>query len=159
MVEEFHTLRGYQLLEQGEDSLTHAMEDYLEMICRLCAEDGYTRVNILAESLNVQAPSATKMLQRLAEAGLVDYQRYGIVHLTGKGKKIGSYLVERHNTVAEFLQNLGLEDVLKDTEKMEHSLSQGALERLQLVNKFLRQHPHFQEQLTQFMLSSTQKKP
>ena len=31
---QFHTVRGYQLLEQNKSVLTSAMEDYLEMIYR-----------------------------------------------------------------------------------------------------------------------------
>jgi len=31
---EFHTVRGYQLIEQEKKLLTSAMEDYLEMIFR-----------------------------------------------------------------------------------------------------------------------------
>jgi len=32
---EFHTVRGYQLIEQEKKLLTSAMEDYLEMIFRI----------------------------------------------------------------------------------------------------------------------------
>ena len=33
---EFHTYRGYQKLRQEDIQLTPSMEDYLEMICRMC---------------------------------------------------------------------------------------------------------------------------
>lgn len=147
MTEEYHTLRGYQLMEQENNSLTHAMEDYLEMICRLSAQDGYTRVNILADKLNVQAPSVTKMVQRLAEAGLLAYQRYGIIHLTEQGQKLGRFLMERHQVVENFLANLGLAEALKDTEKIEHSLSDTALERLKWFNEYMTKNPQVREQL------------
>ena len=63
----FHTVRGYQLLEQNKRLLTSAMEDYLEMICRNSLQDGYIRINKLAELLNVKASSASKMVQKLGD--------------------------------------------------------------------------------------------
>ena len=39
------------------------MEDYLEMIYRLSKENGYTRINELSNALNVQPPSATRMVK------------------------------------------------------------------------------------------------
>ena len=59
----FHTARGYQRLLQEKKNLTPSMEDYLEMIFGT-ANRRY-QVNILAERLNVQAPSASKMVQKL----------------------------------------------------------------------------------------------
>jgi len=60
---EFHTVRGYQLIEQEKKLLTSAMEDYLEMIFRNIKKEGYMRINTLAEMLNVRPSSATKMVQ------------------------------------------------------------------------------------------------
>ncbi|GAE87129.1 iron-dependent transcriptional repressor [Acetivibrio straminisolvens JCM 21531] len=37
---EFHTVRGYQLIEQEKKLLTSAMEDYLEMIFRNIGNEG-----------------------------------------------------------------------------------------------------------------------
>jgi hypothetical protein len=44
-IQEFHTVRGYQLLEQHRKILTPAMEDYLEMIYRNSLVKGYIRIN------------------------------------------------------------------------------------------------------------------
>ena len=54
-------------------TLTPAMEDYLEMVFRSSEEQGYLRLNELAESLNVRASSASKMVQKLGEYGLIKY--------------------------------------------------------------------------------------
>ena len=57
--EEFRTLTGDR--EQEKKQLTSAMEDYLEMICRM-AEDGMpVRTGELARRLHVAPSSATKM--------------------------------------------------------------------------------------------------
>ena len=66
---EFHTVRGYQLRQQKEGRLTPALEDYLEMVYRLCREENYTRINKLSESLHVRPSSASKMTAKLVEAG------------------------------------------------------------------------------------------
>ena len=100
---EFHTVRGYQLQKKDGRSLTSAMEDYLEMIYRNVREGGYMRINTLAELLNVRPSSATKMVQKLTMLGFLDYQRYGIISLTEKGKELGRFLLERHNIIERFL--------------------------------------------------------
>ena len=52
----FYTQNGYDRADTGP--LTTAMEDYLEMICRLTRSGGYTRISALARELHVQ-PSST----------------------------------------------------------------------------------------------------
>ena len=102
MHNKFHTVRGYQLLEQNKKILTSAMEDYLEMIYRYSLTEGYVRINTISELLNVQASSATKMVQKLSQLGLVDYKKYGIISLTETGSEIGKFLLERHQTIEYF---------------------------------------------------------
>ena len=70
--------------------LTSSMEDYLEMIYRRIIEEGYIRLNVLAQLLNVKAASATRMVQRLGELGFLIYKKYGIIMLSESGKEIGS---------------------------------------------------------------------
>lgn len=76
----FHTVRGYQLLEQNKRILTSAMEDYLEMIYRYSLTDDQVRINTISELLNVQASSVTKMVQKLSELGMVDYKNMAFSH-------------------------------------------------------------------------------
>lgn len=146
---EFHTVRGYQMIADDVKGLTSAMEDYLEMIYRNCYIDGYTRINRLADMLNVQASSATKMVQKLAASGYVNYERYGIVRLTEKGRKAGSFLLDRHKTIEKFLKNLGVrKNILKDTELIEHNISRETLRRIELFNQFLEKEPAIREKLS-----------
>ncbi len=133
MEKRFYTFRGYSLKDaEQKDSLTPSMEDYLEMIYRLSLDEHepYTRVLEIASALNVQPPSATKMVQRLAAEGLVEYEPYSIVRLTPLGKEIGEYLLRRHNTLERFLALIGVEDVLLDAEKIEHNISDEAMSGL-----------------------------
>jgi Mn-dependent DtxR family transcriptional regulator len=39
----------------------------------------------LPELLNVAAPSATKMVQKIIKLGLLNYKKYGIISLTENG--------------------------------------------------------------------------
>ncbi|MGE5613294.1 MAG: metal-dependent transcriptional regulator [Bacillota bacterium] len=133
----FHTVRGYQLLEQNKRLLTPAMEDYLEMICRYSLKDGFIRINRLAELLNVKASSATKMVQKLGKLGMLNYEKYGIVVLTESGKEIGEFLLDRHRTIEEFMRFLGCgDDVLVQTELIEHNMNPGTVKNIKILNCF-----------------------
>ncbi len=139
---EFHTVRGYQMLNAENKLLTSSMEDYMEMIYRICMEDGYIRVNQLAITLNVRPSSTSKVLQKLRELGLVDYQKYGIIKLTEEGKETGEFLLKRHLIIEEFLKNIGIEKtLLKDTEMIEHDVSINTLKNISLLNKFFSANP------------------
>lgn len=139
---DFYTVRGYQMLNSENKLLTSSMEDYLEMIYRICLEEGYVRINQLALKLNVRPSSTTKIVQRLSELNLVDYKRYGIIKLTDEGKELGEYLLKRHEIIQEFLKNLGIEEtLLRDTELIEHDVSSKTLQCIYLYNEFLTDNP------------------
>ena len=144
-------MRGYQLLRRDKKLLTSAMEDYLEMIYRNSLKDGYMRINTLADLLNVQASSTTKMVQKLAHLGLVDYEKYGIILLTEGGREIGKFLLNRHRTIETFLKFLGVsENILIETELVEHNISPETTEKIEMLNKFLGQNPQFVEEFEKF---------
>jgi Mn-dependent DtxR family transcriptional regulator len=131
--EDFYTFNGY--IKKDENILTASMEDYVEMIHRLSIDKGFTRINDLANALNVQPPSATKMVKKLSELKLADYERYGVVVLTESGKNIGKTLLARHNTVERLLKLLGVSNsILEETERIEHSINE---ETLKCIHDFL----------------------
>lgn len=150
-VSKFHTVRGYQLLQQNKKLLTPAMEDYLEMIYRNSLVEGYMRINTLSELLNVAAPSATKMVQKLNKLGLLEYKKYGIIFMTENGRELGKFLLQRHTIIEAFLMNLGVkEDALVETELIEHNISAGTLHKISIFNKFLEQNPEVIMKFEQF---------
>jgi len=140
---EFYTFRGYQLHKEEHEQITASMEDYLEMIYRLSEKEGYVRVNQLAEKLNVQAPSVSRVAKKLAALGMLDYQRYGLILLTDKGKTAGSFLLNRHLIIEKFLRTIGVDEelILQDTEMIEHHLSINALQNIDLLCRFLSSNP------------------
>ncbi len=150
--EGFRTVRGYLLLRRAAHELTPGMEDYLEMIYRIEQSDHCVRAHRLAKMLNVQAPSVSRVLRRLAQKGYIQSRPYGAIHLTAKGNKLGEFLLRRHTTVQQFLQHLGVhKSLLTDTELIEHHLSEEALTGLELLNEFLQQYPQIRGELCAFI--------
>ncbi|HHY12488.1 MAG TPA: helix-turn-helix domain-containing protein [Firmicutes bacterium] len=140
--EQFRTFRGYSLSEA--DGLTPGMEDYLEMLYRLSSGKTYVRLVDLAARLSVQPPSASRMMQRLSEQGLVQYERYGMIHLTEAGKKLGASLLERHHLLEQFLKLLGVkQNILKDTERIEHIISKELVHKIKWFVLYATQHPEW----------------
>ncbi|MDI9482827.1 MAG: iron dependent repressor, metal binding and dimerization domain protein [Bacillota bacterium] len=149
--DEFRTVRGYELLNQNKKELTSAMEDYLEMIYRNIEQEGYMRINTLSELLNVKPSSATRMVQKLKELGLINYEKYGIIFLSEDGKEYGRFLLERHNVVEKFLKSLGIkENLLTETELVEHNISKNTMERINKLNEILEAHPEIIKEFENF---------
>lgn len=153
MKEAFYTVRGYQLLEQHLNHLTPSLEDYLEMICRGIQQNGAIRVKDLAKDLNVKPSSASKMIQKLAELGFIDYEKYGAIRLTEQGKEVGQYLLWRHNALWAFFQLLApdnQEASLVEAELTEHILSRETVERLEHLTQFFAAKPEIYQQMQRF---------
>lgn len=138
---DFHTFNEY--MKKEDNSLTASMEDYLEMIYRLSLNTGFTRINELSNALNVQPPSATKMVQKLTELKLLKYEKYGIVLLEEEGKKLGEILINRHNTIENFLRILDIPEaeILDETEKIEHTISKETAMCFQDFIEFMKNNP------------------
>lgn len=125
------------------------------MIYRNSLVEGYIRINTISELLNVAAPSATKMVQKLTKLGLIDYKKYGIIFLTENGREIGKFLLERHNIIEVFLKNLGvIEDVLVETELIEHNISAATLIKINLFNKFFNTNPSIVKKYREFSIQN-----
>lgn len=138
---DFYTFSEY--MRKEDNSLTASAEDYLEMIYRLSMDTGFTRMHELSEALNVQPPSATKMVQRLSELKLLKYEKYGVIMLSDDGKKLGKTLLKRHKTIESFLKMLGIPDlnILEETEKVEHTISVQTVKCFEDFINFLDENP------------------
>ncbi len=145
MDKDFHTFSEY--MKKEDNSLTASMEDYLEMIYRLSLETHFTRINELSEALNVQPPSATNMVQRLAKLGFLNYERYGYIMLKEEGRKLGEILLRRHNILESFLRIIGVEEkeILMETEKMEHTISDNTVKKFEDFVRFFNENPEIHE--------------
>lgn len=138
--EKFFTARGYEIAAP-QDSLTPSMEDYIEMIYRLSSNHRFIRVNDLAERLNVQPPSVTKMMQKLHDKDLLNYEKYGVISLTDEGERLGLFFLMRHNTLKELLYLLGADKNLqRDVEQIEHHINGDTFKSLYALVKFLQEN-------------------
>jgi len=127
---EFYTLKGYSSMT-AEDELTTAMEDYLEMIYRMYLADKHIRIKTLSEVLHVRPSSASKMATILKQSGYIDFEKYGHITLTEKGKEVGDYLLCRHNILHEFFCYINRsENELTLVEKIEHFIDRRTLNHI-----------------------------
>lgn len=129
---DFYTIRGYDRKEHSP--ISHTMEDYLEMIYRHAGQGKYVRVSQLAALLNVRPPSASKMVAKLRESGMVQFEPYGVIHLTPKGEEAGAYLIRRHNTLHRFFCHINrTENELETVEKIEHYIDKRTVENIEAM--------------------------
>lgn len=127
---DFHTLRWYE----DANRLSPATEDYIEMLCRLCDQNGEVRLSVLANHLNVGVSAASKMAVRLRAAGFLSYQAYGALTLTEKGKKEGARLLARHKILNEFFSTVNkTPSELELVEKIEHFFDETTVENLRTL--------------------------
>jgi DtxR family transcriptional regulator, Mn-dependent transcriptional regulator len=87
----------------------------------------------VASTLGVTPGTATTMIKALAESGLVEYEPYSGVRLTGAGEKLAALVVRRHRLVELFLvQVMGMSwaEVHEDAELLEHVVSDRLIDRI-----------------------------
>ncbi|WP_028296038.1 metal-dependent transcriptional regulator [Olivibacter sitiensis] len=115
-------------------------ENYLKALLHITTEkDGQQEAgtNLIAAQLQVRPATATDMLKKLKEKELVEYERYGKVTLTEKGRKLATEVVRKHRLWETFLYDkLGFswDEVHEVAEQLEHVKSDKLIERL---DKFL----------------------
>jgi DtxR family Mn-dependent transcriptional regulator len=83
--------------------------------------------NALAERLGVTPASASGMVKRLGELGLVSHQRYRGVTLTESGQRVALEVIRHHRLLELYLvQSLGVpwDRVHAEAEVLEHVLSE-----------------------------------
>lgn len=161
------TLGGEALHQRGGVNVamavkpTASMEDYLETIFELIQEKGYARVTDIAQALDLQPSSVTRMIQRLDEQKFVVYERYRGLTLTDKGAAIGQAMRRRHRTLEVFLRQLGVADeavVQKDVEGIEHHVSMGTMDCIRHFVEFAAANPAWLARLTEYHQDSYQPK-
>ena len=107
---------------------TAAVEDYAKAIYALeLRRDQPVSTNALAERLGVTPASASGMVKRLGELGLVAHQPYRGVALTEEGRRVALEVIRHHRLLELYLvERLGLpwDHVHEEAEVLEHVLSE-----------------------------------
>ena len=113
------------------------VENYLKAIFQaqlhLAKRTDLVPMGQLATTLGVVPGTATTMVKTLAESGLVRYEPYAGVRLTGSGEKLAAMVVRRHRLIELFLvevMGMSWTDVHEEAELLEHAVSDRLIERI-----------------------------
>ncbi len=125
--------------------ITHAMEDYLKVIFKLEEECSSVTTQSIAERLQVQSPSVTNMIKRLADLKLVEHRPYRGVVLTVTGRKAALEVIRHHRLLELYLaEALGYswDEVHDEADRLEHSISENFEARIDRALGFPSVDPH-----------------
>src|ERR1700755_2783258 len=107
---------------------TQAIEDYATAIYALERRDADpVSTNALAERMGVTPASASGMVKRLGELGLVEHQPYHRGSLTEQGRRVALEVMRHHRLLELYLvETLGVpwDRVHQEAEVLEHVLSE-----------------------------------
>lgn len=126
--------------------LTTTEENYIKALLRISFEgDGEAGTNQLAARLEVRPATVTDMVKKLKEKSLVDYERYGKIRLTDKGRQKAVAIVRKHRLWETFLyEKLGFrwDEVHEVAEQLEHIQSDKLVEQLDKFLGYPKFDPH-----------------
>ena len=102
---------------------TLAEENYLKTLFHLSEKNGDVSISELSLALEVSKPTANSMVKNLGAKGLVAYEKYKPLVLTGKGKKAAALILRKHRLTEMYLvekMGFGWEEVHEIAEQVEH---------------------------------------
>ncbi len=112
---------------------SHSVQDYLKALYKLQRDDQPVSTTELAARLQVAPASATAMIKKLAEAGLVQHIPYQGSRLTENGRREAVKMVRRHRIIEQFLQEVlhyRWDEVDEEAEVLEHAVSDKLVTRM-----------------------------
>jgi DtxR family Mn-dependent transcriptional regulator len=116
-----------------DESLSATVEEYLETIYNMNAEDEVVIGARLAEKFHVSAPTVTEMLKRLVRDGYIEMDGKRQVLLTEAGFQAAEAVLRRHRLTERFLVDmLGMQwhQVHEEACRLEHFISGAVEERV-----------------------------
>ncbi len=119
-------------MKTGE-SLSATVEEYLETIYNMSAENEVVIGARLAEKFGVSAPTVTEMLKRLVRDGYIEMDNKRQVTLTNAGNQAAEAVLRRHRLTERFLADmLGMQwhQVHEEAGRLEHFISGAVEERV-----------------------------
>ncbi|HMF86811.1 MAG TPA: metal-dependent transcriptional regulator [Gemmatimonadaceae bacterium] len=117
----------------GEEPLTAPVEDYLKAIYTIGKGTGAAATNEIAQRLALAPASVSGMVRRLADQGLLAYERYHGVKLTETGRRAALRTLRRHRVIEAYLAHaLGIpwDRVHDEAERLEHAVSDDLVDRM-----------------------------
>jgi len=114
-------------------AFSESVEEYVEGILRLQKEVDRVSTGELAVYMCVSAGSATTMMKKMAELGLVQHTPYQGIRLTPFGEKVAKQLTRAHRILERFLVDtveLPWNDVHELACKLEHYISEDIINKI-----------------------------
>lgn len=124
---------------------SEAIEDFLKAVYLLQQEHDRVQTSMLAEALDISAPSTTEMAKKLARANLVEHEPYRGIRLTASGQRIALEIVRSHRLLELFLVEClgyGWDEVHEEAERLEHVVSERLIQRIAEYLGYPRYDPH-----------------
>lgn len=115
------------------DRMTEPVEDYLKAIYAIERSGEPAATNDIAQELSIAPASVSGMLQRLADQGLVEHERYRGARLTPAGRKAALRTLRRHRVIEAYLVRAlgyGWDGVHAEAERLEHAASDELIDRM-----------------------------
>ena len=115
------------------EPLTAPVEDYLKAIYAFERDGHAAATNDIAQRLSIAPASVSGMVQRLADLGLVEYERYRGVRLTAAGRRAALRTLRRHRVIEAYLVRVlgyGWDTVHEEAERLEHAASDTLIDRM-----------------------------
>ena len=113
--------------------VTASAEDYLKAIFAIGDDGGAVGTNELAHRVGVGATSASHMMRKLAERGMLSLEPYHGARLTPAGRRIALRMLRRHRILECYLAAaLGYpwDRVHAEAEQLEHAASDALIEHM-----------------------------
>ncbi|MFP4001199.1 MAG: metal-dependent transcriptional regulator [Thermoplasmata archaeon] len=119
------------------------LEEYLKVIYLLEKREGHAKTGQISSELDVKPPSVTEMLRKLEEEGYLKYERYEGAELTKAGKNIAENLMISHETIADFLNIIGVGEGQAELDacELEHHISEETRVKLKKFIEFINEAP------------------
>lgn len=121
--------------------LTNSLAEYLKIIYIISNTKDKIRVTEIAKKLGYSKPSVNRALKNLKTESLINYEAYGDIILTEKGKSIAKSIMKRYDTLKFFLTEvLEIDEAIAENEaaSMKNSVSEETIVKLeQYINKIL----------------------
>ncbi|MCL4804035.1 MAG: metal-dependent transcriptional regulator [Anaerolineae bacterium] len=127
------------------DSFNESAEMYLKTVSELAVNEGPVPISALAGRLGVSTVSATEMVHRLQDHGLVEHQPYKGICLTECGYRQASEVIRSHRLWERFLaDDLGLawDEVHSLACRLEHATDPKVTEALDAYLGYPATCPH-----------------
>ncbi len=110
------------------------MEDYLKAIYVLQREEGPpVSTSAVAEYLDKTAPTVTSMMEKLADRGLIEREKYRGVELTDEGRTVALEVIRHHRLLEAYLaEHLDFDwsEVHDEADTLEHHISEDLERRM-----------------------------